>query len=279
MLRRIIHHGLRLPRKGLNALSAAVRNCGIPVSANDLRLRLMKDRHLGQTCFILGSGPSMKMEYLPLLKDHNTFAFNQIFKVFDKTDWRPTYYVIGDSLIAENHRANILKIDKSLLFVSEHIKKILNDREDIIYFRKSHELELDIEPRFSTNAFKVVEGGFTVTFLAMQLAYYLGFREIYLLGVDNNYAPSNIDVTEKVGPYRVIKADHSKSYFIPNMVTDSERVLMPPDPKVQRLAYRSARKFFERNDVRIFNGALDSPLDIFPHRDFRLALTSKFRSN
>ena len=42
--------------------------------------------------------------------------------------------------------------------------------------------------KFSDNAFEVVYSGYTITYSLIQLAVYMGFKEIYLIGVDCNYS-------------------------------------------------------------------------------------------
>ena len=61
-------------------------------------LRRFKNSHLGERCFIVGNGPSLKIEDLEKLYVNGeiTFAFNMIYKIFDQTLWRPTYYGISD---------------------------------------------------------------------------------------------------------------------------------------------------------------------------------------
>ena len=61
-------------------------------------LRKFKDIHKGESCFIIGNGPSLKIEDLDAIQKLGvpSFAFNRIFCVFDETKWRPTYYISQD---------------------------------------------------------------------------------------------------------------------------------------------------------------------------------------
>ena len=62
------------------------------------RLRSIKGIHKGQRCFIVANGPSLTSSDLNLLQENKeiTFGMNRIFKIFDDTKWRPTYYVCED---------------------------------------------------------------------------------------------------------------------------------------------------------------------------------------
>ena len=53
--------------------------------------------HKGERCFIVGTGPSLRMEDVDMLKGEYTFAVNSCLTMYDKTEWRGTYYGIVDS--------------------------------------------------------------------------------------------------------------------------------------------------------------------------------------
>lgn len=63
-------------------------------------LNSVKDAYKGKRCFVIGTGPSLTKEDLELLKGEVTFASNRIFKIFNETDWRPTFYGIFDETVA-----------------------------------------------------------------------------------------------------------------------------------------------------------------------------------
>ena len=71
------------------------------VNTNLLKL---KNKHIGESCFIVGLGPSLQVDKLNWLKDNgiNSFSVNSVFMIYDKTDWRPTYYVVGDTYVYAN---------------------------------------------------------------------------------------------------------------------------------------------------------------------------------
>lgn len=244
-----------------------MRELGIPTSVNDFRLRNFQNLHYGKRCFIVGSGPSMKLEYLEKLKEEFTFSANQIFKVFSLTSWRPSFYVIADTIIAQHHKDTILNLPIPVKFVSSHMRSDLNGRKSIIYFPKTHENYIDQPPPFSPNCLSKVEGGYTVSYLAMQLAWFMGFREIYVLGIDARYDTKVVKPIESHGSYELVKANTSGSYFLPDMISESETTFLPL-PERQILAYISAKDFIESNGGIIANVAADSPLPTFQRINF-----------
>ncbi|MDD6071560.1 MAG: hypothetical protein PUC12_12240, partial [Clostridiales bacterium] len=57
--------------------------------------------HKGERCFIVGTGPSLQLSDVDRLKDEYTFGVNSCLTMYDKTDWRATYYGIVDSHTVE----------------------------------------------------------------------------------------------------------------------------------------------------------------------------------
>ncbi len=244
-----------------------LRHLSIPVTANDFRLRLYKGRYPNKRCFIVGSGPSMKIEYLERLKHEYTFSANQIFRCFGSTAWRPNFYVIGDSNIGEIHKTSILGSDMKRIFVSSHMAPILNNDSRIIYFNKTHEDYTDSPPLFSSNCLERVEGGYTVSYLAMQLAWYMGFREIYTIGIDAKYSSIIKQVVAESGDYTLVKSDSTESYFLPSMIQPDEPTYIPlPDRQI--LAYQSTKEYIETHGGVIYNAAPESPLEVFKRVEF-----------
>ena len=62
-----------------------------------------KDKYRERRCFFIGNGPSLNVEDLSILEKNNelTFAFNRIYNIFDKTTWRPTFYISQDEKMLE----------------------------------------------------------------------------------------------------------------------------------------------------------------------------------
>ncbi len=62
------------------------------------KIEQYRDIHKGESCFIIGHGPSLRVRDLDILESNNiiTFSMNCTYKLFDKTAWRPDYYVVSD---------------------------------------------------------------------------------------------------------------------------------------------------------------------------------------
>ena len=74
-------------------------------------IKKFQGKFQGKRCFIIGSGPSLTVSDLDHLKGEYTFASNKIFAVFDKTAWRPTFYVVSDNDITPEMYGHSAKFD------------------------------------------------------------------------------------------------------------------------------------------------------------------------
>ena len=95
----------------------------------------------------------------------------------------------------------------------------------------------------------------------MQLAAYMGFSEIYLLGVDHNYS------IEIDSDGNIIKNDESvKNYFDEAKVSINDINL----PKVVEMtrAYLSAERYSRDHGFRIFNATRGGKLEMFERVNF-----------
>lgn len=250
------------------------RTLGIPLTANDRRVAALKDKHRGNRCFIIGSGPSLKIEDLDRLKDEITFGCNKIYLAFDQTEWRPTYYSILDVLVAENNKTAINELKLCKIF-REDVRPYFSDAEDIIWL-KSMDMPIvdgEYEGRFSVNALEGVYGGWTVLYPQIQLAFFMGIREIYLIGVDFSF-----DVPKSTGKKcqsgEILEHQGETNHFHPEYRMPGETWTIPL-LDLQYKAFLAAKKAVENRGSYIFNASRKTALDVFPCVDFDHVLTKK----
>lgn len=63
-----------------------------------MRIEEFNNIHDGERVFILGNGPSLQQTPLEKLDDEITIGLNEISKIYDDTDWRPSYFVFHDAV-------------------------------------------------------------------------------------------------------------------------------------------------------------------------------------
>ena len=102
-------------QKSITADDFTIKNL-LPVKQELLKF---KDIHKGKRCFIVATGPSLRVQDLDKLHENGEIciSMNRIFNIFDKTQWRPDYYMIGDMEMIEDLSEQIadLKLPYKLL--------------------------------------------------------------------------------------------------------------------------------------------------------------------
>lgn len=216
-------------------------------------LEQFKDVHKNKRCFIVATGPSLKFEDLDMLYKEKEICIsvNGIFKAFDKTLWRPDYYIIDDRVGVLQWRKEIKEIDVKEKFVSD-TAWIFKEEEIDSNIHKWHfdtRLKSEQLPDFSDDFARGTFCGKTITYDgALQLAVYMGFSEIYLLGVDCSIYPSL-----------------EKQHFIPNYC---EKQPVNLNVEYNMRAYKSARLYAENHGIKIYNATRGGELEVFERVNF-----------
>lgn len=222
------------------------------------------NKYLNQSCFIVCNGPSLSPEDLDKIKELGIvcFAANKIYRVFDKTSWRPDFYAIDDVSIADKEciESNKKFSCKGKFFISHGWYKLRNIK-DGIFVKGFWDRALLDSPKFSID---LVDGYYsiaTVTYFLFQLAYYMGFRNMYIIGADNRY---------KYGMTRegiVYRNEGVMNHFGEK---DEETPMPKCAPAIWELdiAYKYAEKFSRHNGFRIINATRGGYLNEFERVDF-----------
>jgi hypothetical protein len=226
--------------------------------ANSRFIERFKDAHAGGRCVIIGNGPSLKNTDLSLLRHEMTFGLNRIYLMFDELGFETSLHVVVNQLVVEQCADDFRKI-KAPLFTTDASRRYLEGAPNTGYLRSL------AGPRFFTNASHGIWEGATVTFVAMQLAYYMGFTDVVLIGVDHRFAVSGPahKVVESAGP--------DASHFDPNYFGKGFRWQLP-DLETSEIAYSLARRKFEKDGRRIVDATVDGALTIFPRMSLEEAL-------
>ena len=224
--------------------------------ASRLRLERIRNSHVGERCFILGNGPSLaKMDLLPL-KAEATFGLNRAYLLFPKLGFPTTYFVAVNTLVVEQCAAEIkrLRIDK---FISWRARRSMSGDDRVTFL----DTDYTGEASFSGDVTGRVFEGSTVTYVALQLAYHLGFSEVILIGVDHSFQTAgrpNVTVVSAGGDPDHFSADYFPTGFRWQL----------PDLLASERAYLLARQAFEAAGRRVWDATVGGKLQVFPKVDF-----------
>ncbi|MEW6673309.1 MAG: 6-hydroxymethylpterin diphosphokinase MptE-like protein [Thermodesulfobacteriota bacterium] len=240
---------------------------GLPLGRNEKQLLSLKNAYFGRRVFIIANGPSLKLINLQLLKGELTIGCNGIFLLFKDMGFLPTFYTVEDTLVAEDRCATINSIRETTKIIPNDLRYCIKPDADTIYINFIR-LYTGF-PKFTDRFESHVYWGGTVTFLNMQLAYYLGSREVYLIGADHNYQkPAEKDQIDK---FVITSHSPDLNHFHPDYFGPGFRY---HDPMVDRMekAYVKAKDFFDKNGGAIYNATVGGNLEVFK----RIAFDSLF---
>jgi hypothetical protein len=217
------------------------------------RLKQFKNTHLGGRCFIIATGSSLRISDVERLSGEITIGMNSICKIGDKTNWRPTYYGVQDLHVYRNLKDEIVNLSAAeAIFISNNIprkEKIVSSKViEMPIYGKNHLINPNADNiEFSGDCYDAIHDGYTITYSLLQLAVYMGFKEIYLIGADTSYA--------KKGPQHFIET----GIIDPNYKIAGERMIR---------AYKTAKVFAENNGIKIYNATRGGYLEVFERVNF-----------
>lgn len=222
-------------------------------------LAAYKNRYQGQRCFIIGNGPSLCVSDLEKLKDFKEICFgsNRIYRIYEQTKWRPAYYVAIDTMGMKKPDMDFLHqhADASF-FIADYYYADIDKIENATGFRMINRIYSNNENiYFSNDITEGVASGRTVTYAMLQLACYMGFTEIYLLGVDFSWGEDGRD-THFCKDYS--NADEDKIQRTQAIRNKAE---------IER-AYRSAQNYAKQHNIKIYNATRGGHLEVFERIDF-----------
>lgn len=213
-------------------------------------LKAYKDKYKGKRIFITCTGPSLTIEDLEKLKNEYVFGMNSICLIHDKTDWKPDFYGIQDESVFNKVKDALLSTDNGVVFAPYYYKKHYGTPDYWVYWHMCgsyHIYELIYGPRYFTkfcaDSYVKVYDGYSITYSILQLAMYMGFEEIYLLGADCTYLGKKQHFIE-----------HG-NYEKPERIADASDRLM--------VSYAAAKKYADAHGIKIYNATRGGGLELF----------------
>lgn len=212
--------------------------------------------HSGKRCFIIANGPSLRMEDLDILRQHGEIcmAVNGIFKAFDKTVWRPDYYFICDIFGLLQWKEDILQMDVKEKFISDMGWYFDKDEvTECLHIFHDYTKYCDTElPKFSDDFSKCVYWGGSVIYDGpLQMAVYMGFREIYMLGADCT-----------------VEASRKKQHFVENYEDDKFSKSFGLNTQQLFKGYEAARSYCEKHGIKLCNATRGGALEVLERINF-----------
>jgi hypothetical protein len=233
-------------------------------AAYEANLKKFKDVHKGERCFIVATGPSLRIEDVNRLQGEYTFGVNSCLTMYDKTDWRASYYGIVDSN-AVSIMGERLKSDEIPVFFYSDFDAVYDGANGVAFPKDDADnMMTDTiwkklfpgkfkETSFSDDIAKVVYTGKSVVYAMLQIAAYMGFSEIYLIGVDCNYAQPKM---------------YSDNVTYVDFKTKWDQARLKKQGNQMLPQYEIARKYADAHGFKIYNATRGGQLEAFERVDF-----------
>jgi hypothetical protein len=227
------------------------------------QVRSYHDRHRGERCFIIGNGPSLRQMDLSLLRNEFTFGLNRIYLMFPELGFLTNYLVVVNELVLEQTAADLrsLRLPK---FITWRARRWLSADPGAIFL----DTDFTGPENFTTDMSGRIFEGFTVTYVALQLAFYMGFQEAVLIGVDHNYATQGTPNTT------VVSQGADPNHFAPGYFGKGFRWQLP-DLEGSERAYRMARAAYERAGRQVVDATMGGKLTVFPKLEYASLVRAK----
>lgn len=217
----------------------------------------IKNLHLNKRCFIIANGPSLKNINLKPLKNEITFGMNRIYLNKDKMGYLPTYLVVSNELVINQFYTEIELLNCTTYLNWKSNKKI-KDNENIHFFRNY----LSLVDKFSLEGEKGFYSGGTVTYICLQLAVQMGFKEIYLIGLDHNFKDKGIPNSTEIR-----KQENDENHFHPNYFPKGIKWQLP-DLVRSEIAYNVANQICNLKGIKLINLTPETKCDIFDKANY-----------
>ncbi|MCC6146328.1 MAG: DUF115 domain-containing protein [Anaerolineaceae bacterium] len=219
------------------------------------RLAGLHNSRRGERCFIVGNGPSLRNMDLTRLCDEYTIGMNRIYLMFPELGFETSYYLSINDLVIEQCAADIQSLQMPR-FVSWRARRWLQPDENLHFLYTTY-----TGPKFSGNAAGRLWEGATVTYTALQVAFFLGFEQVILIGVDHNFTTQGKPNTT------VVSQGDDPNHFSPAYFGKGFRWQLP-DLETSERAYCMARTAYEKAGRQVLDATAGGRLQVFPKVDY-----------
>ena len=253
---------------GIDAATAVYHHRGIYNNLDGLR-----HKREGDALFVVGNGPSLREFPFELLRSRAWLGMNAAYRYWEQVGIYPTYYSCFDDVVLDSHGVEVVKmianreqLEIEKFFLRRGILERYPELRDdpAVYFLE--DLQRDFswfgEDRITTGSFSVLVG------------WLLGYRDLYILGVDLNYVERLSESVEEGRELKIVSdPDSNPNYFFDDYQRKGDR-FNPPNrhPGLHLRSWAQIRDITEGFPIRITNLNADSAVRDFPFEDHQAAI-------
>lgn len=233
---------------------------------NTKRIESYRNKYKGQRCFLIGNGPSLRLADLNMLKDEICFGCNMIYKVFERSDWRPTFLCASDRVVAQAASEQLQENPDSTLWVSRTAYDLMQYKGDNLIYVSNLRKEKYYVHGDMTEYY--VPSIATVMTFMIELAMYMGFSEIYLLGVDFTIGHGKND--HFMNSYRDKNMTNLELKKMRNMFKGEDIGVHQAQIRMEGralYAYEQLERYAKKHGYHVYNATRGGMLEVFERAD------------
>lgn len=212
-----------------------------------------KGKHAGETCVVLCNGPSLNEVDFQKISPFVVFGMNRFYLLPEEKARAVDYCVVFNPLLLEQWPQDFEALNIPI-FLRSSSRGLLANRSQFFIHRRRGDFV-----RFQRNVARGVWKTPTVTFVALQLAYFMGFTRVILVGADHEFQQKG-----KPGTL-VTESSGDKNHFSPDYFGPGSKWQLP-DLESSEDSYQKSRKAYEKSKREVFNATAGGRLEIFIRR-------------
>lgn len=229
----------------------AIDSIGFKIAGDTGPLVALKDRHRGKPMMVVGNGPSLNHTPLDDFAHLPSIGMNKIDMIYGRTTWRPELIVCLNNLVAKQHQ-DAFAASEIPVFVGWKARWYLQaeNRKKLNFFKTN------LSNVFSVDAVQGFGSSATVTYIALQMAYWMGADPVIIVGVDHSF--------KYTGPERTYKKREGPdtNHFDPNYFK-SGSYWGTPDLDQSEIDYSLARAAFAADGRKVYDATVGGKLEVF----------------
>eukprot|EP01116_Phalansterium_solitarium_P005760 TRINITY_DN1774_c0_g3_i1.p1 TRINITY_DN1774_c0_g3~~TRINITY_DN1774_c0_g3_i1.p1 ORF type:complete len:322 (-),score=107.79 TRINITY_DN1774_c0_g3_i1:196-1161(-) len=202
----------------------------------------------------MGNAQTINLLPLHLLQNEDTLVFNRWYWVEVRVTWHPSFYTVIDSRVAKDTAAEIdayVPTIREAAFIPVAYK-FVSVHDKICSFQLL---------RMGFHTPPSVGGGGTVAHAALQILHYMGFKWIYIIGVDLTYSMPNSTVQDsKDGTDWTSKANDDINHFDPRYFGTNYQYHYPEVEETMKPSLRAANRYIRSKGGLVYDAGLGNVL-------------------
>lgn len=189
------------------------------------------------------------------LQNEITFGMNRIYLMFPELGFQTTYFLTVNSLVIEQCAQDIRALPMPK-FLSWRSRNLIQPSPEMYFLHTTYS-----GPGFTKDARKRIWEGATVTNVALQLAFFMGFEQVILIGVDHNYSAQGKPNTT------VVSQGADTDHFHAGYFGKGFRWQLP-DLDTSERGFQMARQAYQDAGRQVLDATVNGKLTIFPKVEF-----------